>query len=245
MPTRVPLHSPMTAEDAARRLRDGAAPADWGDRWQHDEAVMEAHRLLAREAIASIPPYPDTYWGRGIVICAGGPKYFTPAWVCASMLRRLGCQLPVQFWHLGERELDDRMRKLAADLLDVSCVDAEELRRTRPARILDGWGLKAYAILHCRFREALLLDADNVPLVDPAVLFSTPQYEEHGAIFWPDYTRFGPDRDIWPICEVEYRDEPEFESGQIVVNKRRCWGPSEPRHALQRAQRLLLLPYPG
>ena len=106
---------------------------------------MEAHRLLAREAIASIPPYPDTFWGRGIAICAGGPKHFTPAWVCASMLRRLRCQLPVQFWHLSERELDDRMRPSAADLLDVSCVDAEELRRTRPVRIRDRSELNAHA----------------------------------------------------------------------------------------------------
>ena len=27
------------------------------------------------------------------------------------------------------------------------------------------------------------------------------------------------------MCGVQYRDEPEFESGQIVVNKERCWAP--------------------
>ena len=60
---------PATPEEAcATALRRGA-----GRRWQHDEAVMEAHRLLAREAIASIPPYPDTFWGRGIAIC-GRPQ---------------------------------------------------------------------------------------------------------------------------------------------------------------------------
>ena len=41
------------------------------------------------------------------------------------------------------------------------------------------------------------------------------------AIFWPDFGRLGPERPIWQICEVPYRDEPEFETGQVVVDKRR------------------------
>ncbi len=212
----------LTPEDACRRLRAGPAPAAWGPRWQHNEVIIAAHRLLAREAIASIPPCPDAVWGRGIVICTGGAKYFPAAWVCASMLRHLGCRLPIQFWHLGERELDQRMREATADL-DVTCVDAEELRLTRPARRLGGWELKAYAILHSRFREVILLDADNVPLIDPATLLDAPEYRQHGAIFWPDRRNLKPDNLIWSICEVPYRDEPEFESGQIVVDKRRCW----------------------
>ncbi len=214
--------SRIKMEGAVRRLSSDRVPAAWGPRWQHDKTVVEAHQVLSRAAIGTLPRYPNVFWGGGVVICAGGAKYFTPAWVCASTLRHFGCQLPIQFWHLGERELDQRMRELAADL-DVTCVDAEEMRLTRPARRLGGWELKPYAILHSRFREVILLDADNVPLIDPAALFDTPEYREHGAIFWPDFRRLGPEREIWPICEVEYRDEPEFESGQIVVNKRRCW----------------------
>jgi hypothetical protein len=61
------------------------------------------------------------------------------------------------------------------------------------------------------------------PVRDPEYLFESPQYRETGAIFWPDYGRLGPDRAIWRLCAVEYRDEPEFESGQIVINKETCW----------------------
>ena len=68
-----------------------------------------------------------------------------------------------------------------------------------------------------------MLDADNVPVKDPAFLFDSPQYREHGAIFWPDYNRLAASRRIWDVCEVPYRDEPEFESGQLVVDKSRCW----------------------
>ena len=69
----------------------------------------------------------------------------------------------------------------------------------------------------------LLLDADNVPIVDPSFLFDTPQYRRLGAVFWPDYGRLGPRRSIWQLCGVPWRDEPEFESGQIVLDKLRCW----------------------
>jgi ADP-heptose:LPS heptosyltransferase len=172
----------------------------------------------------AIPPYPARFAGRGIVICGGGARYFTNAWVCVNMLRYLGCELPIQLWHLGARELDGRMAALMAPL-GVSCVDAHALRKRHPARRLAGWELKPYAILHSPFREVLLLDADNVPVRDPAELFETPEYERAGAVFWPDYDA-GPNAKlaaIWRSCGLRQPREPEFESGQVLVNKSRCW----------------------
>jgi hypothetical protein len=69
----------------------------------------------------------------------------------------------------------------------VDCIDALKVRQRHPARTLRGWELKAYAILHSRFREVLLLDADNVAVTDPEYLFQTPEFRRTGAIFWPDY----------------------------------------------------------
>lgn len=191
--------------------------ADW-----NDERIIEAHRRLARECIATTPPYPDGYQGKGIVVCGGGHRLFTNAWVCVRMLRHLGCALPIQLWHLGECEMDDAMRTLVAKY-GVECVDAETLLQDRPMRILCGWELKSYALIHSPFRHVLLLDADNVPVIDPSFLFDTPEYLEHGALFWPDFGRLDRSRSIWSICEVDYCDEPEFESGQMVVDKKACW----------------------
>ena len=156
------------------------------------------------------------------MICGGGVKYFTTAWVCIRMLRHFGCKLPIQLWHLGKEEMDARMQSLLRPF-EVECVDALELRKNIPARIIKGYALKAYALLHNPFREVILLDSDNVPLIDPESLFNLPEYKESGALFWPDYGRLAPSRPIWHICGVPYRDEPEFESGQIVVDKARCW----------------------
>jgi ADP-heptose:LPS heptosyltransferase len=174
-------------------------------------------------AMRDRPEYPGGFAGRGIVIPGGG-NYFGCAWVCINRLRDLGCKLPIELWHLGPGEMTDRMRSLVAPL-DVVCMDALKVREKHPVRLLKGWGLKPYSLLHCRFREALLLDADNVPVVNPTFLFGTPEYRERGSVFWPDYTRLPAAKEIWGLTGVEYRDEPEFESGQIVIDKQRCWKP--------------------
>jgi hypothetical protein len=180
-------------------------------------AVMQAAGSLLR-------PYPGLYAGKGIVIAGGGPKYFPSAWVCINMLRRHGCLLPIELWHLGSRELSADMLALV-EPLGVVCVDAERIRELHLSRILNGWELKPYSVIHSRFREVLYLDADNVPVADPTYLFSTPEYLRHGAVFWPDFGRLASDREVWQLACVEYRDEPEFETGQMLIDKQRCWGP--------------------
>jgi hypothetical protein len=127
-------------------------------------------------------------------------------------------------WQLRRTEADTRLNE-AFEKLGVRQVCAAEVRLTHPVRYLSGWELKAYAALHSSFEEVLSLDADNVPVRDPTYLFDSPEFAATGAVFWPDFGRLGPDRAIWRICEVPYRDEPEFESGQMLIHKRRCWRP--------------------
>jgi hypothetical protein len=191
-----------------------------------DRQPLNLHNagLACDRFVQSIPAYPERFAGRGIVICGGGVKYFTCAWVCINMLRRFGCRLPIQLWHRDAKELDDRMSALVSPL-GVECIDASKLRKKFPARILHGWELKAYSIVHSPFREVLLLDADNVPVVNPEFLFDTPQFRQTGAIFWPDYGHVGGQKAnaIWRSCGLRPPKEREFESGQIAVDKQRCW----------------------
>lgn len=183
----------------------------------------QKHLDLSNEFRKNIPEYPKgKYSGRGIVILAGGEKYFTGGWVVVHMLRKFGCTLPIEMWHLGDAEMDDRMRELI-EPLGVTTVDALKVRKEHPVRALGGWECTPFCLLYSQFEEVIFFDADNVPIVDPTFLFDTPQYKETGAIFWPDFNRLKPDRCIWKICNVPYRDECEFESGQIVVDKHRCW----------------------
>lgn len=183
----------------------------------------ETARLIADQSLAAAPPYPpNTYRGRGIVICAGGNKYLPCAWVCIKMLRKLGCTLPIELWQLRASEISADYRE-AISPLGVTIVSAAEVRRKHPVRHLGGWELKPYAILHSSFEQVLLLDADNVPVVNPEFLFDSSHFQSTGAIFWPDFNKLSPDRAIWRICKVDWQEEAEFESGQILVNKHRCW----------------------
>lgn len=191
------------------------------ERWR-DAITEETARNRMHEFIASLPAEPGVSGsGRGIVICGGGLRYLTCAWVCIRMLRHLGCTLPIELWYLGSRELPPTAARLF-EPHGVRCVDGLAMREVHPARILNGWELKPYAMIHSAFREVMALDADNVPVVDPRFLFDSPQYRADGAVFWPDYERLGSDRRIWELTGASYRDEPEFESGQIVVDKKRC-----------------------
>lgn len=191
-----------------------------------DDGVLTFYTApaAAEHFVQSLPLYPGGFKGRGLVICGGGVKMFTNAWVCINMLRRSGCKLPIQLWFLGRMELDNIMRTLVAPL-DVECVDALALRDQYPVRQLNGWSLKPHAILHSPFEEVMLLDADNVPLADPTHLFDSAQFCQTGAIFWPDAEPLPPESSAWRVFNVPYRDEPSFESGQMVLNKRICWAP--------------------
>jgi hypothetical protein len=140
--------------------------------------------------LASVPPYPKgTFNGRGIVICAGN-EYMLNAFVAVSLLRYRGCSMPIEVWYMGEQE---RVPYIEPHLtaLGVTMVDA--------GRVMRGWQLKPYAVINSSFREVLLLDADNVVTRDPEYLFSTKQYRNSGAIFWPDIQDFRRDSEIWEV----------------------------------------------
>jgi hypothetical protein len=177
--------------------------------------------------VAATPhPYPsERFSGRGIVICAGGARLITCAWVTINALRRVvGCTLPVELWHIGPGELGELEAALFSEL-DVQVIDALRLTPTWPARILGGWELKAYALVHSRFEQVLLLDADNVAVVDPGALFELPDFVRSGAIAWPDVERLTRENPIWEACGVAFRSEPAWETGQFLVDKARSWRP--------------------
>jgi Mannosyltransferase putative len=158
------------------------------------------------ERLGALRPFPaDRFDGRGIVICAGGVRMFVNAYVLVRVLREiLRCALPIELWHLGPGELSPAMRRLL-EPFGVDRVDACALPGANQARIADGWQLKPYAVLNSRFREVLLLDADQVPVRDPAEAFQWPAYLETGALFWPDIVDLTAENPVWRMCGLDPR----------------------------------------
>jgi hypothetical protein len=138
------------------------------------------------------------------------------------MLRHVGCKLPVEIWHRGRHEWAPDLDRLFA-AHGATIVDASEVLRRHPAQLDHKYGLKPYAVVHSAFRELLWLDADQVPVQDPTFLFDSVPFRETGAVFWPDYFRFDASNPIWRYTGVPYRDEPEVQGGELLLDKARCW----------------------
>lgn len=203
------------------RHRKGAVSTDGSQ----PTLVVNERNALAKveDFLARLPAnFALQVHGRGIVVCAGGERMLRCAWVCIGMLRRAGCRLPVEIWHLNEAEVEPETQQHFR-VMDVKFVNAEHVRRRHPVRILNAWELKPYALLHSSFEEVLLLDADNVPLYDPSALFSAEAYLDTGTVFWPDGEPLSATNPLWQILRLSPSLHSAFESGQILLHKKKCW----------------------
>jgi len=170
-----------------------------------------------KKFVKQIPQYPGTYHGRGIVICAGGLGYFTCCWIAIQAVRQLGCTLPIELWYVGH-ELSEEIIEGLKDQ-QVTCKNVVDYGGTA----LSGYRVKPFAIFNSSFKEVLYLDADNIPVRNPEELFETKEYLEYGTLFWPDFWKTAPDNPIWPIVESTDYDIQEQESGQLLIDKEKCW----------------------
>lgn len=164
-----------------------------------------------------LPEYPMHFSGKGIVICGGGIRYFTCSWVGIHLLRNNGCKLPIELWHQDGELNEETITKLRT--LDVVCKNVKEYTSSA----IQGYEIKPFAIINSSFKEVLFLDADNNSVSDPTYLFEHPDYQENGAVFWPDLWKTDASNPIWKIVETDDYEEYEQESGQILINKESCW----------------------
>lgn len=168
--------------------------------------------------LKTISAYPkERHNGRGIIMCAGGIDYMTCAWIAIKRLRTLNCKLPIEIWHLGNEISQEFARKL--EKLNVTCINAFGYTDN----YMEGYAIKPFAILNSKLKEVLLLDADNICISNPEFLFDFAEYKETGAIFWPDFWETASDNPIWNIMGVSHTSMKEQESGQILINKEKCW----------------------
>jgi hypothetical protein len=231
LPEPVQMPSENMSLVSALKLLDSPPIVPQGSQaeWSSWKVVSDAHIIGADAAAAralrlSCPSLPQE---KGIVMGVGGTDLYTQAWVCTKRLRDLGCKLPIQWWYIGLGEMDPTMIDLVQSELNVECVNARDHTALHPARILAGWELKPYSIIHSPFYQVLYLDADNTPCRDPTYLFDAMLFQELGAVFWPDIPP--PNRmewippKAWESCGMAYISSRAFETGQLMVDKRKCW----------------------
>jgi hypothetical protein len=189
---------------------------------RQSHSFEERVRTLAAEIRNSSKPdaLPEGS-GRGLVIVAGGARMFTNAYVLLHVLRNvLRSKLPVELWYFGPSEVSPAMAALI-EPFEVRLVDATPALAATGAKVRDGWQLKSFALAYSRFAEVLLLDADQVPISDPAACFDWPQYRETGAVFWPDVIDLRRENPVWALLGLQERRAVSLESGQLLVDRNR------------------------
>lgn len=193
--------------------------------------MLAQYRELEQKFLATMPAYPTTCAGRGIVTACGSLEcLYVGAYVLIRLLRYFGCNLPVEVYKFDwERDAvwDDIFNAMPG--VTVKYYDKVICHNTTKK----GWSLKSFAIADSSFREVMFLDSDIAPAKNPEYMFDYEEYKKHGAIFWADthrtHRKMRPrgnnttDNAFWQLVDSEEIDEPEFESGQIVINKEQCW----------------------
>jgi hypothetical protein len=182
------------------------------------ENARDRFEIAASEAFTA-----PSLEGTGIVICAGGP-FVSSAYVVVRLLRKFDVQLPIEIWHAGESEIPDWARR-AYGPWDVTFHDVSGYYPERPVRELRGWPIKSAALTKSKFRNALFLDADCFPRRNLEFLFSSAEYKQLGALFWPDHKNHTmiEGAKIWHLTGLIYRGDTEFEAGLFALDKERCW----------------------
>jgi alpha 1,2-mannosyltransferase len=182
-------------------------------------SLGELHRKQ-QQAVIDFMREPHDFSGRGIVTTAYD-REFPSVWVLLSELARLKVPLPVQAFHTSG-ELSARNAALLRSL------DLDLTLRVLPDNAL-GFAIKPFAIYRSSFREVLWLDCDNFPVRDPSFLFDDAEYRAKGSLFWRDVSGvdhsviWHPLAKVWGMFHVPPNDAEEFESGQLLVDKQRCW----------------------
>lgn len=77
------------------------------------------------------------------------------------------------------------------------------------------------AAVHNTALQVIFLDSDNVAVADPSTLFDSAAYVAKGAVLWPDYWASSAAPDLQRILPSVTLPTNTFESGQMVLDKRR------------------------
>lgn len=213
---------------------DMPAPSDWNTikTWlsispEEMEAARETHAAFVRE----IPAYPEhLYNGRGIVMVVGG-VYSEYGTTSLGMLRHVKSTLPVEAWMKDSSEetiglCENFARegvacRLLSDYVDVS-------------GFTEGFQFKIASIFVSSFQDVLFLDADNIPVRDPEAIFDSREFQEAGAVLWPDFWKSteSPMTGYITGASDKVAQAPSelqtVEAGQMLWDKKRHWKVGKP-----------------
>lgn len=194
-----------------------------------DRARSQWQTFLAH--VPATPPPALLDQRRGIVLAGGTLAQLRTAVITITKLRRLRCALPIELWFLPD-EVPGQSLVAHLATLGVTCRCTQELHEGLDVGVRFDrrrFQIKSIALAMSAFAEVVFLDSDNVPLADPTFLFDdVDAYARTGAVFWPDLWACNIHPIYWRILGLPddtCKGRGTFESGQMLVDKRRHWQP--------------------
>jgi hypothetical protein len=204
---------------------------NWPEGFQYWDNVLQAQKEAFFEEAKRPTIYNDDNIKDDIccVISAGGKTYWTIGFCAAVILRECGFNHKIYLSYLGEEEMDKIMMRLTIDNgFELINMRDPNVTALYPGRMSGGWECKSLGMILSNHAHCFFLDADVIVAKNLEPIFSSKQYTRYGAIFWPDIFWHNPetgvpylDHFIWRMFDMDYRFEPDFETGQFCVNNKK------------------------
>jgi alpha 1,2-mannosyltransferase len=189
---------------------------------EDETALLRAHYSMRRSAQHLAPKLAFAKGTTGIVSTANS-AYMPVFLVSLRMIRRTGCQLPVEVFIDDWSEYDATTCDVVLPSLNARCVVLSNIyNQNTDIKKPDHYQYKMLAILFSTFQNVLFLDSDAFPSYDPTVLFSTAPYTTHGLVTWPDFFAVTVSEHFYHIAAIPAEPPStrlSTESGQVLLNK--------------------------
>ncbi|GAM87051.1 hypothetical protein ANO11243_050720 [Dothideomycetidae sp. 11243] len=206
------------------------ADTDWNVKPLKKRTIMskrKAWQQFVMRDMISWSPVEYRFRGKGIIVLAGNQETVSRVKVLLKALSQTRTKLPVEIHYFGEQELSSKnqtdLQALFPNMFFSDISWPGNVVQTTVRGYIN-YSFKTAAVLNSRFAEILMLDSDNIPVEDPAILFDSNVYQKYGSVFWPDIARTRPLNPAWALTNTPCRmQEYEQESGQLLVDKTRFW----------------------
>ena len=186
------------------------------------QAMRESHQTYVQGIAVSqlnMSYLPET---RGLVTTAG-TEYLPHVIISLRMLRKIGCQLPMEVFLSTQRDWEPYICNTVLPSLNARCiVQSPYLRTTANNEPPSRYQSKIVSILTSTFSEVLFLDADCFPVIDPTKVFTTAPFTTTGLVTFPDYWATTASPNYYSITQTPFPaldKHQTTESGQLFISK--------------------------
>ena len=186
------------------------------------QAMRESHQIYVQGITSSRPKMSYIPETRGLVTTAG-TDYLPHVIISLRMLRKTGCELPMEVFLSTERDWEPYICNTVLPPLNARCIlQSPHLHTTANNEPPSRYQSKIVAILTSTFSELLFLDADCFPITDPTLTFTLPPFITTGLVTFPDYWATTASPLYYSITRTPFpplTKHQTTESGQLFISK--------------------------